>query len=672
MIRVLIVCVALAAACVIQPDKSRPLPAAGAGLVVDAASQTISVDTGKVPLVTFCGDGQVVERVGDAWTCVDVPQLNGSPAWETIKATVAPVDVWPGMVPYARISNAPVIDWEAIEPSVGARVNWPGLVPYGRVTNAPHVDWATIAPSITPQTLWPGAPPYTDSSAQAAVTWGTVKGSVQPTDPWPGRAPYTDLQAQLAVSWSTVKGSVLATDPWPGKAPYTDTQAQAAVTWSSVKGSVQPTDPWPGKAPYTDAQAKAAVSWTTVKGSIVATDVWPGKARYTDTQAQAAVTWNTVKGTVQPTDVWPGKSPASYTDDQARAAVTWDSVKTTVLPTDPWPGATPPEYTDAQAQAAVTWASLAPSVSSTTSWPGTVPYARVTNAPDYAGLASQVNATNTTVSGLSSSVTALATMSVPTYTTFASLPANPADGQRAYVSSNLCAYAYSASAARWEVVACDFYPDWTVTNTATVTFAKPTGGAGLAVTFALTGSVATRDYFYGVDYSGSTSGANFILEAGSATADDQYAPSRIRGRAQRCGYTISGRPVCLPYLGMATESDTNWLDQSAMKMGERIYFAHYYLSDAAGDLSFAAFTSAAATHCAVVMTSRCAVSGTWTFYIAAYGTSFAICGREPSALCQVPLSLGTARGVRLVQTSATCGSTYGHVDFDAYYCLEPR
>jgi len=64
-------CLSLLAGCFQVPVQDRPPPQAGAGVMLDGATQTLSVDAAKVPLVSACGAGQVVVRTADGWACAE-------------------------------------------------------------------------------------------------------------------------------------------------------------------------------------------------------------------------------------------------------------------------------------------------------------------------------------------------------------------------------------------------------------------------------------------------------------------------------------------------------------------------------------------------------------------------------------------------------------------------
>ncbi len=470
MARVLVGWSLFAAACVVQPSPAPLKPGDG----VELQNGVVSVDDGKVPVLPACTPGQLVSKTANGWECVtpavadilkagngitvenstiaakfgaghtDVAtgdhrhdgvyrQTTEPIAWGDV--TVSAAAVWPGSLPYAQITNAPVADWAAIEGTVAATDSWPGVVAYARIEGAPPVSWPTVRGTVDSVTPWPGTmdyshlsnPPviptqYTDVLARNAVTWSSLKASVLPADSWPGVFDYSRLTNAPAVAWSTVKGTVKTSDSWPGLVDYSRlTNVPAATTWTALKPSVAATDVWPGQMDYARVtNTPAAATWSSIKGGVLTTDSWPGQmdfaqltnvptipSQYTDAQAQAAVTWTSLKSSVSGTDTWPGKLaysqltntpaiPTQYTDSLAQAAVTWNTVKGSVKGTDAWPGL--PSYTDAQAQAAVTWNTVKTTVSSSTSWPGQVPYSTIVNAPtDLATLATRVATLESTI-----------------------------------------------------------------------------------------------------------------------------------------------------------------------------------------------------------------------------------------------------------------------------------
>lgn len=133
--------------------------------------------------------------------------------------------------------------------------------------------------------------------------------------------------------------------------------------------------------------------------------------------------------------------------------------------------------------------------------------------------------------------------------TLALLPSPAVARQIAFVKANLCAYQFSGS--RWEVIHCTHFPRWTRTGPQRITFANPNSTtAGLEVTFPIAANAkSNRHYFFGMDYSGAVFGTNFVSVEGNAAVYEPTVLERIHGQWQRCNYSVSGRSVCLPFLG---------------------------------------------------------------------------------------------------------------------------
>ena len=506
-----------------------------------------------------------------------------------------------------------------------------------------------------------------DGISVESDTIGFDASTVPATDVWPGTMPYSQL-----------------TD---APTPYTDAQARAAVTWSSLGPTIQSTDAWPGTMSYsqlTDAPSP-----------------------YTDAQAQAAVTWSSLKGSVQPTDDWPG----TITYAQVVGApnlpppATWSIIQPSVTSSTDWPG-TVPYARVTGAPGAATWSSLAPSVSGSSPWPGTMPYSHLTNLPaDLGTVASDVSNLKTQMTSATSSITTIngqlttanaaidtlntkatsakssidtlntevaglqTTTSEATYATFSDAPSSPADGARAFVKANLCHYVYDTSATRWEVVSCDFYPDWAETTSNAVTFSGPTGSA-LATSFLLSDSVATRDYLYGVDYSGHAQTTNFVLEPGNLNTDDAAAPSRIGGRWQRCGYTVGGQSVCLPYLGMLRDTAANAFEDGWYRIGGDTNIGLVtdlpaYTTNVNQTVSLESWTTQATESCTVLMD----FAGGGSFSLGTFGGhTLPTCSGLSAAYhfsCVIPMVGGGSRGFSETSTG----------DYHAYmveHCTESR
>ena len=72
--------VLLLAGCISKGTDIPPVQA-GSGLVVDAKTQTISIDPAKVPMLPACAANQLVKRISATeWTCVDPPTSIASAA----------------------------------------------------------------------------------------------------------------------------------------------------------------------------------------------------------------------------------------------------------------------------------------------------------------------------------------------------------------------------------------------------------------------------------------------------------------------------------------------------------------------------------------------------------------------------------------------------------------
>ncbi len=254
----------LLSACVVQPSPSPLKPGTG----VELQAGTVSVDEGKVPVLPSCADGQLVAKTQNGWECVTPAQaailkagdgivvesntisakfglghtdvatgdhnhdaryrgVSDHIAWGDVTATGT--DVWPGSIPYARVTNAPQVSWQTIEPGVKSTDTWPGTVAYSQVSGAPQVNWLTVSGTVAASTQWPGVMDYSQLLHAPSI----------PTQ-------YTDAQAEAAVTWNSVKGSVGSSDVWIGKVDYSHlTNTPAAASWTSIRPGVQATDAWP-------------------------------------------------------------------------------------------------------------------------------------------------------------------------------------------------------------------------------------------------------------------------------------------------------------------------------------------------------------------------------------------------------------------------------------------
>ncbi len=544
-----------------------------------------SVDPATVP--PFLRKGEVTQYTDD-----DAQQ---AVTWNTLKPAISPTDLWPGSIPYAQVIGAPVVTWGTIAGTVSSSAAWPGNVSYSHLTDVPATTWNTVSGSVLASTAWPGTMPYGQLTNAPLINWTTVRPSVTPTTAWPGTVAYSQVTGVPSTTWSTIASSVLPGTAWPGTVAYSQIQGAPSIDWTTVAPSVSASTAWPGSVPYAQITNAPVISWGTVAPTVATSAVWPGSVPYSQVTGVPSIGWTTISSTVTSATDWPGT--VAYSRVTNAPIISWDTI--------------------------------APSVPATTNWPGTLPYARVSGAPDFAGLSTTVSGHTTQIAALGTQQTSLGTQQTTTAgqvttlqtqvttlsgqvttatnttaqlayllpansVTFSGLPSAPADGQLAYVTSNQCTYQYTAAASRWEITNCNFYPDWLRTNTNEITFVDSNGTSHF-VTFPLTDGVATRDFIYGADYNSSTAGTGWMLETGNLSGDDGAAPVRLRNRWQRCGYSISGRSVCLPYVGFIRDTNSNQFETEWFRSSNRTWLnsASVTLSPGTATVSMAQYSSPA-------------------------------------------------------------------------------
>jgi hypothetical protein len=147
-------------------------------LVLDSPSETLSLDETKVPVVASCANGQIVQRTGAGWGCVDPGPGGVAVTWETIAGKPENFPPATHAHSWSEVTDKP----ESFPPSahthafsemtgVTASTEWPGTQSWSRVTGAPDFALSSIGRAqVFCQTV--------DSSLQAGMT-------AQATDPRP-------------------------------------------------------------------------------------------------------------------------------------------------------------------------------------------------------------------------------------------------------------------------------------------------------------------------------------------------------------------------------------------------------------------------------------------------------------------------------------------------------
>ena len=219
----------LLAGCISQGGKEVPPVKAGDGVSVDAATQTVTVDSTKVPVVPSCGDGLFVRRTAAGWECAQ-------PGWTSISGK-------PDSFPAAVHSHAAadVTNFSA------AAVTAMGTKAAGNPFNHDRYTNPEAVAAMGP--LDPTNPHnhtrYTDGEAVGAMG---VKSAANPLN----HDRYTDLQAMGAM------GVKSASNPM-NHDRYGDGEAISAM------GAKSPANPMNHNR-YTDAEALAAVSSASAVG----------------------------------------------------------------------------------------------------------------------------------------------------------------------------------------------------------------------------------------------------------------------------------------------------------------------------------------------------------------------------------------------------------------------
>lgn len=113
-------------------------------LMLDTASNTLGLDSTKVPVVSVCGGGQVVQKTTSGWTCVTPAPGSGPASWSSITDKPAAFPAAPHAHAWSEVTDKPTVfpaaphthDFSDIT-GIGASTAWPGTVPWSRVSQTP-------------------------------------------------------------------------------------------------------------------------------------------------------------------------------------------------------------------------------------------------------------------------------------------------------------------------------------------------------------------------------------------------------------------------------------------------------------------------------------------------------------------------------------------------------